>query len=347
MLNARKNISSGTIWEKTVGYSRAVRIGSTIEVAGTTAVDENGQVVGQDDAYAQTRFILSKIEQALTQAGASLQDVVKTRMFVTDIPHWEEIGRAHGEVFGEIRPAATMVEVKALIRPELLVEIEVTAVSHPAAPREPEWGYPLGFWSAVLTTLGGIVYFLVLLAAALTGKFTFPPSASIQLFGGVSSLLFCPVLVVLMACLHSITSPKKKAWSQAALGFTLLFALAVSINRFSQLGVVRQSLAAGGDPGISWFLAYGDRSILLGLEFLGWGWFLGLAALFAAPIFSIGKLQLWLRWLLVLYGILGLVSAIAFLLASPLSAIGFAAWGLVLFIITGLLAIYFRQEKPA
>jgi enamine deaminase RidA (YjgF/YER057c/UK114 family) len=346
-MNARKNISSGTDWEKTVGYSRAVRVGSTIEVAGTTAIDENGLVVGQDNAYAQTRFILSKMERTLAQAGASLQDVVKTRMFVTDIQHWEEIGRAHGEVFAKIRPAATMVEVKALIHPDLLVEIEATAICHPAAPHEPGWGYRLGFWSAALTTLGGILYFLVLLAAAMTGKFTFPPAASIQLFGGISSLLFCPVLVVLMASLHSVTPPQKKAWSQAALGFTLLFALAVSINRFSQLGVVRQSLAAGGDPGIGWFLAYGDRSILLGLEILGWGWFLGLAALFAAPLFSTGRLQLWLRWLLVLYGILGLVSAVAFLLASPLSAIGFAGWGLVLFIITGLLAVYFRQANPA
>ena len=108
---------------------------------------------------------------------------------------------------------------------------------------------------------------------------------------------------------------------------------------------MRQSIAAGSLEGINWFLPYGDRSVLLGLEFMGWGWFLGLAMIFAAPLFSQGKVQLWLRWLMVLYGGLGLISAVAFLLASPLSAIGFVAWGLVLFIITALMAVYFRQVE--
>jgi enamine deaminase RidA (YjgF/YER057c/UK114 family) len=127
-MNRRKNIASGIPWEDIVGYSRAVRVGDMVEVAGTTAVDENGQVVGAGDPYRQAQFILAKIEQALRQAGATLADVVRTRMFVTDIRQWQEIGRAHGEVFHAIKPAATMVEVKALISPELLVEIEVTAV---------------------------------------------------------------------------------------------------------------------------------------------------------------------------------------------------------------------------
>jgi len=122
----RQNISSGTAWEPMVGYSRAVRVGQTIEVAGTTAVDEQGQVVGLNDPYAQTKFILAKIETAIQAAGGSLKDVVRTRMFVTDITQWQEIGRAHGEYFRDIRPAATMVEVRALISPELLVEIEAT-----------------------------------------------------------------------------------------------------------------------------------------------------------------------------------------------------------------------------
>lgn len=126
--NKRINISSGTTWEETVGYSRAVRVGNLIEVAGTTAVDEHGDPVGRDDPYQQTRFILEKIENALIAAGASLKDVVRTRMFVTDIRQWGEIGRAHGEVFREIRPVASMVEVQALIDPELLVEIEATAI---------------------------------------------------------------------------------------------------------------------------------------------------------------------------------------------------------------------------
>lgn len=128
MANQRLNISSGAKWESIVGYSRAVRVGKVIEVAGTTAVDGEGQVVGIDDPYEQTRFILAKIEKALVEAGATLADVVRTRMFVTDIARWEEFGRAHGEYFRDIRPAATMVEVAALISPELLVEIEVTAI---------------------------------------------------------------------------------------------------------------------------------------------------------------------------------------------------------------------------
>jgi hypothetical protein len=209
----------------------------------------------------------------------------------------------------------------------------------------PNMAYQLGFWAAVVTTAGGVVYFLVILGAILTGNFTFPPSGFLQAFGGISSLLFCPVLVVMMASLHTITLPEKKGLSQVSLGFTLLFALAVSINRFTQLGVVQQSLALGKVDGIGWFLPYGDRSVMLGLEMMGWGWFLGLALLAAAPLFSHGRLELWLRWLLILYGAMGLVSAVAFLLASPLSVIGFAAWGLVLYIITGLLAVYFRRAE--
>lgn len=127
-MQKRMNISSGAKWEDIVGYSRAVRVGNIVEVAGTTAVDEQGNVVGLNDAYEQTRFIFAKIEKALTAAGASLKDIVRTRMFVTDISKWEEIGKAHGEVFRTIRPAASMIEVKGLISPELLVEIEVTAI---------------------------------------------------------------------------------------------------------------------------------------------------------------------------------------------------------------------------
>lgn len=128
MDNQRTNYASGAQWEAVVGYSRAVKSGNIIEVSGTVAVDENGNIIGEADAYLQTKFIIQKIEAVLLLAGATLQHVVRTRMFVTNIDDWEEVGRAHGEAFGNIRPATSMVEVSRLIGPQYLVEIETTAI---------------------------------------------------------------------------------------------------------------------------------------------------------------------------------------------------------------------------
>jgi len=123
----RQHITSGTKWEDIVGYSRAIRVGNIIEVAGTTAMDGD-QLIGKDDVYAQTKFIIQKMEKALKEANSSLEDVVRTRIYVTDISRWEEVGRAHGEFFSEIKPASLMVEVSGLVSPDMLVEIEMTAI---------------------------------------------------------------------------------------------------------------------------------------------------------------------------------------------------------------------------
>jgi enamine deaminase RidA (YjgF/YER057c/UK114 family) len=128
MHQQRTNYSSGTQWEGSVGYSRAVKVGNVIEVSGTVAVDEGGHLIGEGDAYLQTKFIIQKIEAVLLQAGATLHHVVRTRMFVTDISQWDAYGKAHGEAFADIKPCTSMIEIKSLIAPAYLIEIEATAI---------------------------------------------------------------------------------------------------------------------------------------------------------------------------------------------------------------------------
>lgn len=131
----RVNYSSGSKWEDIVGYSRAVKVGNVVEVTGTVASGDDGNVVGNNDAYTQTKYIYQKIEKVLARAGATMKDVVRVRMFVTDIARWQEYGKAHSEFFKSIKPCNTMVEVKALIEPEYLVEIEATAIIVPPSPK--------------------------------------------------------------------------------------------------------------------------------------------------------------------------------------------------------------------
>lgn len=205
--------------------------------------------------------------------------------------------------------------------------------------------YRLGFWAAFALAVGGAIYATVIGVAAATGRLVMPPSQSLQLFGGIATFAFAPLLVVLMACLHDCAPSRKKIWSHIAFAFTVLFAAMVSINRFVQLSVVRKGMTSGRLDDLRLFLPYDTGSIMFALEILGWAFFLSLALLSAAPLFSSGRIHRWLRGLCLAYGILGLTSAFGYLFASPIAAVGFIAWGPILDLIAILLCLFFRSAK--
>ena len=227
---------------------------------------------------------------------------------------------------------------------EARIQFEGGRLSVDAGALVPRLASRLGFWAALLVTAIGVVYLVGLIVGSLLWGLTMPPAEPLQLLGAVTTLLLAPTLVVLMACVHDRSPAERKVFSLLGLVFTALFAGMVSINRFVQLAVVRQSVLSGQTEGLARFMPYGDGSVMFALELLGWGFFLGLAALFVAWVFGPGRLERWIRWLFVSYGVIGLLCAIGFVLAIPfLSTVGFLAWGVVLPVTTALLAVLFRR----
>ena len=202
----------------------------------------------------------------------------------------------------------------------------------------------LGFWSASATTAIGGVYFVVMSAVALSGGLTLPPSEPVQLFGGVSTMLLAPLLLILAACVRRMVPSDRIVFGDLGLLGVVLFVAMVTINRFVQLTVIMQAQAIDGADDLARFLPYDPGSVMFALELLGWGWFLGLAAFAFALVFRGGRLEGAIRWSLVIYGVLALTSALGYVASSPIAAIGFVAWGAVLYVVTGLLAIWFRRS---
>jgi hypothetical protein len=204
----------------------------------------------------------------------------------------------------------------------------------------------VGFWAAAVLAVLEVLYLGLLAVMMLTGTFSFPPPLPFQLVAGVITLLAAPLLVVLAACIHDAAPLEKKILSQIGLAFTSLGALVISINRFVQLSVIRQSLLSGVTDGLARFLPYDGGSVMFALEMMGWGFLLGLGALFFAPVFGGDRLGNWLSRLWIAYGVLALASALGFILSVPvLTMLGFAAWGPILCAIAILFAIQFRRLK--
>lgn len=199
----------------------------------------------------------------------------------------------------------------------------------------------LGFYSSLLLTIIGAVYFIIIGSLFATGNNTMPPSENNQLFGAIVTIIMAPLLIIMITAIHYVTAQDKKILSHLGIIFCIIFATFVSINRFVQLVVVRLSVKAGDLEGLKRFYPYEQDSAMFTLELIGWGIFLSLALLFIAFVFSSGRLQRSIQIFLFLYAIIGITGSVALILNSPVAVIGFAAWGLILPISTGLLSVFF------
>lgn len=204
----------------------------------------------------------------------------------------------------------------------------------------------IGCASALVMTVLGVVYMVFIGLLSATGRFVMPPSDGVQVFGGIITIVSAPVMVVLFSCVAASAPADKRVLGISSMSFVILFAAMISINRYVQFAVVRRAALAGEAGDLTRFLPYDSGSAMFALEILGWGLFLGLAALAAAPLFGRGRLGLGIRWSLVAYGILGLTSAVGHAIGNDtMTLVGFAAWGFVLYVATGLMALHFRRRS--
>ena len=199
----------------------------------------------------------------------------------------------------------------------------------------------LGFWSSVITAALGAAYLVMLIAFFGTQGFVFPPSPLVQLTAGVITFLTAPTLLVVFVAIREVPG-RGGALGTVGVCFAVLFAAVVCINRFVQLTVVQQAPAGANTPDLARFVPYSTESVMFALEMLGWGFFIALAAIFVAPLFSGGLLQLTIRWTLIAFGVLSLISVVGFVSETPLTAVGFVAWGPLLLALAVLLAVFFR-----
>jgi hypothetical protein len=199
----------------------------------------------------------------------------------------------------------------------------------------------LGLWSSVITAALGSAYLVMLIAFFGTEGFTFPPSPFVQLTAGVITFLTAPTLLVVFVAIREVPG-RGGALGTAGVCFAVLFAAVVCINRFVQLTVVQQAPAGADTPDLARFVPYSTESVMFALEMLGWGFFIALAAIFVAPLFSRGLLQLTIRWTFIAFGVLSLISVVGFVSETPLTAVGFVAWGPLLLALAVLLAVFFR-----